>query len=165
MREYAGNADGRAYPDHSIYSETSTGQSDLRSILRAYSNFATGGYRSEMALVAGMLLIHCVAEDAFWLFAGFVNGVLREYYASPSAVRDQPSDKRSKATGLKVDAGVFVGVLWGSEPKLGRLFKDLGIHRECDARKRADDSRCVSRTMVDAAVYSVFALAYSAARD
>jgi hypothetical protein len=117
-----------------------------------------------MALVAGMLLIHCVAEDAFWLFAGFVNGVLREYYASASAVRDLPSDKRSKATGLKVDAGVFVGVLWGSEPKLGRLFKDLGIHRESRA-ERADLSRRIPRAVVDAALYPVPALAYSAARD
>lgn len=115
-----------AYPDHSIYSETSTGQSDLRSILRAYSHFAAGGYRSEMALISGMLLIHCVAEDAFWLLSGFVNGVLKDYYASPSGGGGVVG---GKAPGMKIDAAVFAGVLHGSEPKLARLFKDIGLHR------------------------------------
>lgn len=124
----------RAYPDHSIYSETSTGQSDLRSILRAYSHFATGGYRSEMSLIAGMLLIHCVAEDAFWLLSGFVNGVLKDYYAQPGS--------GGKAAGMRVDAAVFAGVLHGSEPKLGKLFKDIGLHRE-SSRTSAQPRACV----------------------
>ncbi|KAI9639156.1 putative rab GTPase activator [Dioszegia hungarica] len=111
-----------AYPDHSIYSETSTGQTDLRQILRAYSHFATGGYRPEMSLIAGMLLIHCVAEDAFWLLSGFVNGSLRDYYASPTG------QSGGKAVGMRVDAAVFAGVLAGSEPKLGKLFRDIGLH-------------------------------------
>jgi hypothetical protein len=116
-------ADISAYPDHSIYAETSTGQTDLRSILRAYSHFATGGYRHEMSLIAGMLLIHCVAEDAFWLLSGFVNGSLKEYYAAPTG------QSGGKAAGMRVDAAVFAAVLGGSEPKLAKLFRDIGLHR------------------------------------
>lgn len=129
-----------AYPDHSIYSGTSTGQSDLRAILRAYSNFATGGYRSEMALVAGMLLIHCVAEDAFWLFAGFVNGVLKDYYAAPPKAlsmnggemtrRAKQLGKDGVSIGMRVDSGVFEKVLYGSEPRVGKLFKEVGVQCE-----------------------------------
>ena len=63
------------------------------------------------------MLIHCVAEEAFWLLGAFVNGVLREYYS-----KDR--------TGLRIDASVFAGVLWGSEPKLARLFRDVGVQRE-----------------------------------
>ncbi|KAK4687838.1 hypothetical protein P7C73_g2277, partial [Tremellales sp. Uapishka_1] len=106
-----------AYCDHSIFSSPSSpGQQDLRSLLRAYSNFAPSGYRSEMAAIAGALLIHCVVEDAFWLLAGLVNGVLKDYYAK-------------EKWGLKVDSEVFAKVLLGSEPKLGKLFKEVKIER------------------------------------
>jgi hypothetical protein len=89
-----------------------------------------------MALVAGMLLIHCVAEDAFWLFAGFVNGVLRDYYAAPAAlpVHGLAADRRVQvkgrdgiSIGMKVDSGMFERVLYGSEPRIGKLFKELGV--------------------------------------
>lgn len=93
-----------------------------------------------MALVAGMLLIHCVAEDAFWLFAGFVNGVLRDYYAaapkSPgiggavATQRVQVLGREGVSIGMKVDSGVFERVLYGSEPRIGKLFKELGVQRE-----------------------------------
>jgi hypothetical protein len=76
-----------------------------------------------MSLIAGMLLIHCVAEDAFWLLSGFVNGSLKEYYASPT------KQSGGKAVGMRVDSAVFAAVLAGSEPKLGKLFKDIGLHR------------------------------------
>ncbi|KAK8864699.1 hypothetical protein IAR55_001951 [Kwoniella newhampshirensis] len=105
-----------AYPDHSIFCEpNSPGQQDLRSILRAYSDFAPAGYRSEMALIAGALLIHCVAEDAFWLLSGLVNVVLKDYYAK-------------EKVGMRIDAAVFVGLLQGQEPKLAALLKNVGIH-------------------------------------
>lgn len=76
-----------------------------------------------MSLIAGMLLIHCVAEDAFWLLSGFVNGGLKDYYAQPTGVSG------GKAVGMRIDAAVFAGVLAGSEPKLGKLFRDIGLHR------------------------------------
>ncbi|WWD16988.1 hypothetical protein CI109_101424 [Kwoniella shandongensis] len=105
-----------AYPDHSVFSEpNSPGQQDLRSILRAYSNFAPAGYRSEMALIAGALLIHCVAEDSFWLLSGLVNVVLKDYYAK-------------EKVGMRIDSAVFTGLVQGQEPKLAALFKEVGIH-------------------------------------
>ncbi len=33
-----------------------------------------------MCLIAGTLLIHSVAEEAFWLLSGLVNTALKEYY-------------------------------------------------------------------------------------
>ncbi|WRT66684.1 uncharacterized protein IL334_003644 [Kwoniella shivajii] len=105
-----------AYPDHSIFATpNSPGQQDLRLILRAYSNFAPAGYRSEMALIAGALLIHCVAEDSFWLLSGLVNAVLKDYYSK-------------ERTGLRIDAAVFMGLIIKEEPKIGKLFKEIGLH-------------------------------------
>ncbi|WVR06760.1 hypothetical protein IAU60_003795 [Kwoniella sp. DSM 27419] len=105
-----------AYPDHSIFSvANSPGQADLRSILRAYSNFAPAGYRPEMALIAGALLIHCVAEDSFWLLSGLVNSVLKDYFTK-------------ERTGVRIDAAVLMGLLKGLEPKLAKLFRETGVH-------------------------------------
>ena len=70
-----------------------------------------------MTLVAGTILIHCVAEDAFWLLSGFVNGVVKDYYAK-------------EKTGMRVESAVFQGVLNGSEKALAGLFRDVGLHRE-----------------------------------
>lgn len=64
-----------------------------------------------------MLLIHCVVEDAFWLLNGLVGNVMNQYFTDGEA-------------GLKVDAAVFGGVLAGSEVKLGKKFRELGIHRK-----------------------------------
>lgn len=68
-----------------------------------------------MALLAGALLIHCVVEDAFWLLNGLVNGVLKDYWGA----------ERWK---LERDSRVFEAVLGGSEPKVSKLFKDVGIN-------------------------------------
>ncbi|KIR98685.1 rab GTPase activator [Cryptococcus deuterogattii 2001/935-1] len=104
-----------AYPDHSIFAEpNSPGQQDLRYILRAYSHFAPDGYRPEMALIAGAFLIHCVAEDSFWLLSGLVNSVLKDFYGKEKA-------------GLKVEAPVFERLLSSSEPKLAKLFKEIEL--------------------------------------
>ena len=70
-----------------------------------------------MTLVAGALLVHCVAEDAFWLLSGLVNGVLKDYWTK-------------EKTGLMVDAAVFQGVLTGSEKMLAGLFKDVRLRRK-----------------------------------
>ncbi len=69
-----------------------------------------------MARVAGTLLVHCAAEDAFWLLSGLVNGVLNDYWAK-------------ERTGMLVDSAVFQGVLSGSEKELASLFKEIGLHR------------------------------------
>jgi hypothetical protein len=68
-----------------------------------------------MPLIGGMLLIHCVVEDAFYLLQGIMDGLMREYYLSEK--------------GIKVDSAVFTGLLAGSEKALSRKFKDLEIHR------------------------------------
>ena len=60
----------------------SPGQQDLRNLLRAYCNYSHAMYRRELAVLAGALLIHCVAEEAFWLLVGLVGGALRDYYAT-----------------------------------------------------------------------------------
>lgn len=112
----------RLWSDHSIFhSASAPGRTDLRSLLRAYSNFAPSGYSTPMCHVAGTLLIHCVAEDAFWLLSGLVNTALKEYY-----VKDGP--------GLRVDSGVFEGVIKGSEKELAGLFKEVDIRGESQAK-------------------------------
>lgn len=66
-------------------------------------------------MIAGLLLIHCVAEDAYYLLSGIVDGLMRDHF---------------HGNGISVDANVFAAVLGGSEKTLSRKFKDLGIHRE-----------------------------------
>ncbi|KAL7422049.1 hypothetical protein Q5752_003822 [Cryptotrichosporon argae] len=103
------------YTDHSIFAEpNSPGQQDLRSLLRAYSNFAPAGYRPEMAPLAGALLIHCVVEDAFWLLAGLVNGALKTYYAK---------DRQA----ARADMRTFEVLLAQTVPDVAKLFQELGI--------------------------------------
>ncbi|WOO81227.1 Carabin [Vanrija pseudolonga] len=105
----------QVYKDHSAFvGPKSTGQQDLRTLLRAFMNFAPDGYRTEIAQIGGALLIHAVVEDAFWLLAGLFNGVLKTYY-----VKDRGA--------FSVDLHVFAGILQGSEPKIAKLFRDLGI--------------------------------------
>ncbi|WVQ77904.1 hypothetical protein IAR50_007610 [Cryptococcus sp. DSM 104548] len=105
-----------AYPDHSIFADpNSAGQQDLRSILRAYSNFAPAGYRREMSLIAGCLLIHCVAEDSFWLLSGLVNSVLKDFYGEGQV-------------GLGVEAEVFAKLLGEKDSKLAKAFREIGLH-------------------------------------
>ncbi|ODO08309.1 hypothetical protein L198_00032 [Cryptococcus wingfieldii CBS 7118] len=105
-----------AYPDHSIFADpNSAGQQDLRSILRAYSNFAPAGYRREMSLIAGCLLIHCVAEDSFWLLSGLVNSVLKDFYGEGQV-------------GLGVEAEVFAKLLGEKDGKLAKAFREIGLH-------------------------------------
>ncbi|KAL1411371.1 hypothetical protein Q8F55_002327 [Vanrija albida] len=105
----------QVYKDHSAFvGPNSTGQQDLRTLLRAFMNFAPDGYRTEIAQIGGALLVHAVVEDAFWLMAGLFNGVLKTYY-----VKDRGA--------FSVDLHVFAGILQGSEPKIAKLFRDLGI--------------------------------------
>jgi hypothetical protein len=90
-----------------------------------------------MPLIGGMLLIHCVVEDAFYLLQGIMDGLMREYYMSEK--------------GIKVDSAVFTGLLAGSEKALSRKFKDLGIHRMSyrpGLRVRLMDSTIVFEEMV-----------------
>lgn len=110
---------GRVYCDHgAFWRRNSPGQQDLRTLLRAYVHFAPSGYKSELALIAGALLIHSdTIEDAFWLMAGLFNGTLKTYYAK---------DK----TAFNIDIHVFAGILAGSEPQLSNLFRDVGVARE-----------------------------------
>lgn len=67
-----------------------------------------------MCLIAGTLLIHCVAEDAFWLLSGLVNTSLKEYYSKDGQ-------------GVRVIAGVFEGVIRGSEKEMSGAFKIAGV--------------------------------------
>ena len=70
-----------------------------------------------MCHLAGTMLIHSVAEDAFSLLAGLMEGVLKEYF-DPSG------------PGIAVDAGVFDVVLRGSEKELATTFKLVGLKCE-----------------------------------
>jgi hypothetical protein len=65
-----------------------------------------------------MLLIHCVAEDAYHLLRGVVDGMMVDYFAGTDIGK-----------GLKIDAAVFMGLLAGSEKPMSRKFKEMGIHR------------------------------------
>jgi len=106
------------YADHSVfYRKGSPGQTDLRTLLRAYVIFAPSGYRTDIARLAGALLIHAVLEDAFWLLAGLFNGVLKSYYVLDTKA-------------FIIDLNVFGGILEGSEPRIGQLFRSAGVLRE-----------------------------------
>ena len=103
------------WSDHSIfYQPNSPGRADLRAVLRAYASFVPSGYSTPLCHLVGTLLIHCVAEDAFWLLSGMMDSTLKEYY-----VEDEQ--------GLAVDAGVFEGVLKGSEKELSAALKEAGV--------------------------------------
>ncbi|GMK53934.1 hypothetical protein CspeluHIS016_0105200 [Cutaneotrichosporon spelunceum] len=105
----------KVYADHAVFFRPgSPGQQDLRTLLRAFLHFMPNGYRSELALIAGALLIHAVIEDAFWLMAGLFNSVLKTYY-----VKDRLA--------FRVDLHVFGGILHGTDPQLARLFADVGV--------------------------------------
>ena len=81
-----------------------------------------------MCHLAGTLLIHSVAEEAFWLLSGLINTALKEYYVK-------------EGQGLKMDAAVFEAVIRGSERELSSAFKDAGVKGEyafeISRRKRA----------------------------
>lgn len=127
------------WSDHSIFAAPdSPGLADLRNLLKAYSNFAPGGYSGPMVLVAGTLLIHCPVEDSFWLLNGLINGALKECYMQAKI-------------GMRVDAEVFKKVVEGSEKEIGQLFKECVVHREwcgdqtarwvADAKQQGSTSR------------------------
>jgi hypothetical protein len=107
-------ADRRVYSDHSAFTQ-STGLTDLRSLLSAYTTTHPNNTIATIPMIAGLLLIHCVAEDAYYLLSGIVDGLMRDHF---------------HGNGVVIDANVFAGVLGGSEKALSRKFKDLGIHRE-----------------------------------
>lgn len=147
----------KVYADHSaFYRLGSPGQQDLRTLLRAYLHFSPNGYRSELALIGGALLIHAVVEDAFWLMAGLFNSVLKTYY-----VKDRFA--------FRVDLHVFGGILQGTEPQLARLFSDVGVARKL-LRPTAPEKHMLTTTspglpsaLVDGHVHSLAAVADCAA--
>ena len=104
----------RVYSDHSAFTQ-STGLSDLRSLISAYIHSHPNSTNTTIPMIAGLLLIHCVAEDAYYLLSGIVDGLMKDHF---------------HGNGVVIDANVFAGVLGGSEKALSRKFKDLGIHRE-----------------------------------
>jgi hypothetical protein len=104
----------RVYSDHSAFTQ-STGLQDLRSLLSAYTTTHPNTINPTLPMIAGLLLIHCVAEDAYYLLSGIVDGLMEEHF---------------RGNGVGIDANVFAGVLGGSEKALSRKFKDLGIHRK-----------------------------------
>jgi len=107
-------ANRSVYSDHSAFTQ-STGLQDLRSLFSAYTTTHPNNTIGTIPMIAGLLLIHCVAEDAYYLLSGIVDGLMRDHF---------------HGNGVVIDANVFAGVLGGSEKALSRKFKDLGIHRE-----------------------------------
>ena len=107
----------RLWSDHQLFfSATSPGRSDLISILRAYSNSDSIKISEPLIHVAGTLLIHSVAEDAFWLLSGMMNSFLKTYFDDPM--------------NLAIDMRVFEVVMRGSEKELSGLFKQTGVKCE-----------------------------------
>lgn len=88
-----------------------------------------------------MLLIHCVAEDAFWLLDGLAGsrGLLRGYITTTANSRrdhagagDNGDGKRAGSDlglDIEVDSAVFIGLLAGSEKQMSKRFKEMGLHR------------------------------------
>ncbi|ORX35590.1 rab-GTPase-TBC domain-domain-containing protein [Kockovaella imperatae] len=102
----------RIWSDHSLFCNSSLpGFVDLQSVLRAHLAASGSTYSTPMCHLAGTMLIHSVAEDAFSLLGGLMENVLREYYS----------------TGINIDAGVFDVVLRGSEKDLAAMFKQVGL--------------------------------------
>lgn len=127
------------YQDHSVFAGPySTGISDLRQVLLAHSIHSATTPSPPIALIAGMLLIHCVAEDTFWLLDGLVGktGILRGYFPSmdnrpDGSITGPDASGRAVDKGREVDVDVaaFTGLLAGSEKAMSKKFKELGLQR------------------------------------
>lgn len=127
------------YQDHSAFAGPhSTGTADLRQVLIAHSIHSSTNPTPTLALIAGMLLIHCVAEDAFWLLDGLAGskGLLRGYISSSSSRGDhagtvpgETGKKVGSGLDIEVDSAVFIGLFAGSEKQMSKKFKELGLHR------------------------------------
>lgn len=79
-----------------------------------------------------MLLIHCVAEDAYWLLDGLIDSPsapLAGYLVPAPTPTGAGTGAGGNENKIEVDAAVFAGVLAGSEKPMSRRFKDLGVHR------------------------------------
>ncbi|XP_071850227.1 uncharacterized protein [Apostichopus japonicus] len=73
----------RQFPFHEMFREKGgTGQQDLFRLLKAYSLYnPRDGYCQAMAPVAGVLLMHMTAEEAFWCFVQICDRYLTGYYS------------------------------------------------------------------------------------
>ncbi|CDH53403.1 tbc1 domain family member 10a-like [Lichtheimia corymbifera JMRC:FSU:9682] len=97
----------RCYPDHSQFrDENSQGQRDLREILRAYSHYNTElEYCQGMGRLAGCMLMHMPAEEAFWLLVATIDRFMNGYF-TPTLSQ------------VRIDAYIIGELLKDHQPKL-----------------------------------------------
>ncbi|KAI9493461.1 rab-GTPase-TBC domain-containing protein [Zychaea mexicana] len=106
----------RCYPDHSQFSdETGQGQRDLGDILKAYSHYNTQlEYCQGMGRLAGCMLMHMPAEDAFWLLVATIDRYMNGYF-TPSLSQ------------IRIDAYIIGELLKDHQPKLAQHLENNDI--------------------------------------
>ncbi|KAI8819402.1 rab-GTPase-TBC domain-containing protein [Fimicolochytrium jonesii] len=91
---------GRCFPEHQMFADPQgAGQENLRRVLRAFAVYKPEvGYCQGMGMIAGMMLMHMPAEDAFWLLVTTLETTFKDTY-TPELLQ------------LRRDAAVFEALL------------------------------------------------------
>ncbi|KAI8371773.1 rab-GTPase-TBC domain-containing protein [Radiomyces spectabilis] len=99
----------RCYPDHTQFKDPNgQGQTDLRSILQAYSQYNSQlEYCQGMGRLAGCMLMQMPVEDAFWLLVSTIDRYMNGYF-TPSLSQ------------LRIDAYIIGQLLKDHHPKLAQ---------------------------------------------
>ncbi|CAF1197627.1 unnamed protein product [Didymodactylos carnosus] len=72
----------RSFPDHEMFRTDGFGQKGLYDVLKAYAvHDPAVGYCQAQAPIAGILLMHLPAEDAFWVFVQINEEYVRGYFS------------------------------------------------------------------------------------
>ncbi|ORZ00269.1 rab-GTPase-TBC domain-domain-containing protein [Syncephalastrum racemosum] len=106
----------RCYPDHTLFKEeNSQGQRDLADILKAYSHYNPQlEYCQGMGRLAGCLLMHMPAEDAFWLLVVTIDRYMNGYF-TPSLSQ------------MRIDAYIIGELLKEHQPKLAQHLENNDV--------------------------------------
>ncbi|CAF1297495.1 unnamed protein product, partial [Didymodactylos carnosus] len=72
----------RSFPDHEMFRGDGFGQKGLFDVLKAYAvHDPVVGYCQAQAPIAGILLMHLPAEDAFWVFVQINEEYIKGYFS------------------------------------------------------------------------------------
>ncbi|KAL1928923.1 hypothetical protein VTP01DRAFT_1982 [Rhizomucor pusillus] len=106
----------RCYPDHTQFrDENGQGQQDLGDILKAYSQYNPQlEYCQGMGRLAGCMLMHMTAEDAFWLLVATIDRYLDGYF-TPSLSQ------------VRIDAYIIGELLKEYQPKLAQHLEQNDV--------------------------------------